>query len=129
MKLLFKIGMVCCALNVGLQAIEATEETPRTKYVLDYKKPEAFMEDFKDLSKKPDQPLRYWAAQLIMFLQADPKLKPFCFDFAKVIRYKNPLRIGYVFLAHQHLFSQGLQDLVLKDFNRVWSALETRSKL
>jgi hypothetical protein len=128
-----KIRFFCWGILIfvcsGIQATFDTQEAHKPTYVLEYEKPAFFMNDFKNLSKKPEKPLKYWAAQLILFLQSDPKLKPFCFELAKIIRTKNPLRIGFVFLAHQHLFTHDLQDLVLLDFKNVWHALETRAKI
>ncbi len=124
-----KIGFVSIFLIMVCATVSA-EKAQRTKYVLEYKTPEAFLDDFMDLSKKPDQPIKYWAAQLIIFFQSDPQLKPFCFDLAKIVRYKNPRRIGYVFLAHQHLFSQELQQITRgRDYKKIWTALETRTKI
>lgn len=98
----------------------------KKKITLDYQRPEEFLADFLNTSCHRDKPVKYWAAQLILFFQQDPALKTFCRELARATASKDPMRIGCVFLRHQHTFAASIKNPVMRDLKKIWSALEAR---
>jgi hypothetical protein len=102
-------------------------QAEKAKFVRDYKTAPALFEDFIDLSKKPDEPIKYWAAQFIMVLSPNETLKPFFIELAQVIQHKNARRIACLFALHQHSFPADLQEMVLSRLMPTWQALQVRA--
>ena len=118
-------------LIIGGKMVEvaATGETAAKKYNLDYKTPRAFLDDFVDLSKKSHEPLRYWATQFLLICQQKPELKEFSYELAKIVKYKNPTRIGCLMLMYQDSFGKEMENLIFAlGVKRVYHALEERCK-
>lgn len=108
--------------------VVTVDQAAKKAYVLEYEKPEHFLNDFLNVCCRKDKPIKYWASQLILFFQRDPKLKEFCRELARAVPSRDPMRIGMVFITYQHCFAPEMKCVILKDIKKVWNALEARCK-
>lgn len=122
-----KVTQEECALqNPSLHTKEA-----KPPVILDYKDPLSLMQDFIDLTKKPQTKIQYWATQLAELLKKDAKLKAFGEKvLEKAEKEKNPVlrtqAIKQLFLDYQNKFSVELRNYILANFARVRTALDRR---
>lgn len=110
---------------------DCSTQVTKSAVTLDYQDPLSFMQDFIDLSKKPNAKITYWAEQLAELLKRDLKLKAFGQKvLEKAEKEKNPVlrtqAIKQLFLDYQNKFSVSLRNYILANFAKVRTALEKR---
>jgi hypothetical protein len=97
----------------------------------DYTDVVALMKDFTDTQKKADKPITYWAQQLYILLDKDPKLAEFRRKIIPTARIHDPVKrtkgIKDLFLQFQSKFSPAMKDLILQNFAKVKLAVEKRA--
>lgn len=97
----------------------------------DYHDVVALMKDFTDTQKKADKPITYWAQQLYILLDKDPKLAEFRRKIIPTARIQDPVKrtkgIKDLFLQFQSKFSPAMKDLILQNFAKVKLAVEKRA--
>ncbi|MBA3751344.1 hypothetical protein H0X06_00890 [Candidatus Dependentiae bacterium] len=111
--------------------VAPTKPTPPTdpRRVQDYTSPIELMEDFLDVTRKPNQPLQYWANQFILIFHKEAKLREFCKELAKAVPYKNANRISQLFLFYKKNFSPELTaHLQTKGLPFIRNVFEVRAK-
>lgn len=106
-------------------------QATKSAVTLDYHDPLSFMQDFIDLSKKPNAKITYWAEQLAELLKRDLKLKAFGQKvLEKAEKEKNPVlrtqAIKQLFLDYQNKFSATLRNYIIANFAKVRTALDKR---
>lgn len=97
----------------------------------DYPDLVTLMKDFTDTQKKADKPITYWAQQLYILLDKDPKLAEFRRKIIPTARIQDPVKrtkgIKDLFLQFQSKFSPAMKDLILQNFAKVKLAVEKRA--
>lgn len=121
-------GTACAIMESEYKEPIHLEPAAKKQYVLEYHTPELFLADFLNTAYHKEKPIKYWASQLILFFQRDPKLKEFCRELARAVPSRDAMRIALVFIVHQHCFPMDIKCVILKDIKKVWHALEARCK-
>lgn len=126
--------------NTGLEPERLTtpQPTARKEPKSDYSDPVQFMNDFLDMTKKPNMPLKYWALQLVLLLKTNRGLNGFCNKLKDIATNQDPYKnidtdtrasaINRAFVdAHfQNLFPEDLSKLI---FAKLVSAPERAALL
>jgi hypothetical protein len=136
---------VLCLFTSNVIATEPTEPSRETagndaqkpKFVSEFETPTEFMEAFVDVSKKPEKSFIWWAYQLIVLCQKDPRLKKFSALLAKAAKGNpdepkiNRAKVASeLFIQYQMLFSQELQHYILHKagLQKVFAAMKKRAE-
>lgn len=132
---------VLCLFTPNAIAVEPVGETTgneaqKPKFVSEFETPTEFMEAFLDVSKKPEKSFIWWAAQLIVLCQKDPRLKKFSVLLAKAAKGNpdepkiNRAKVASeLFIQYQMLFSQELQHYIHKaGLQKVFAAMKRRAE-
>ncbi len=144
MKTYIKNGLVFCSavclLTPSIGAMQdptpENNQAQRPKLVLEFETPTQYMEAFMDPSKKPEKSFIWWAAQMILLCQQDPKLKRFSVLLGQAAK-GNPDEpkinratvVSKLFLQYQSFFSQELQNYILKvGLQNVLAAMKRRAE-
>jgi hypothetical protein len=128
--------LASCAAYATTPSTSTEKKTP----TLDYSDPMDFMSDFLNTDIKPEQPLKYWAVQLILLTRHQTAYQPLCKQMGEIVsnkenRYPNKetrtdgIIKAFLNAYSQNVFPADLARYIMKNIKTVKSAIGKRAEI